>query len=130
MSGNKIFTLLSFASALCVLRLAAAQQQPGPLAGDKKAGFVYDKGARRNPFIPLVTSDGRLLKLDKQEVTGDLSLEGIVYDKQGISYCLVNGQVLKIGDIVGDYQLLKIEEKKAVFLKEGRAVEVELNKEE
>jgi len=88
--------------------------------------FVYDAGGKRNPFIPLVTSDGRLLKLDKEEVRGDLLVEGIIYDKQGRSFAIVNALVVGIGDFVGDYQVLKIEPQKVTFIKEGitRVVEI------
>ncbi|MDD5238691.1 MAG: hypothetical protein PHU96_07035, partial [Candidatus Omnitrophica bacterium] len=88
--------------------------------------FVYDAKGKRNPFIPLVTSEGRLLKLDKEESTSgikELSIEGIIYDKQGRSFVLINGTVAGIGDIVGDYQVLKIEENKVIFIKEGQPVE-------
>jgi len=93
-------------------------------------GFIYDAKGKRNPFIPLVTSDGRLLKLDKGESQGGLLIEGIIYDKQGRSFAIVNGAVVGIGDMVADYQVLKIEENKVIFIKEGQAFEVEINKEE
>ncbi|MBI4972857.1 MAG: hypothetical protein HZA27_02020 [Candidatus Omnitrophica bacterium] len=92
--------------------------------------FIYDSKGKRNPFIPLVTADGRLLKLDTESSLSDLLLEGIIYDKMGISYAIVNGSVVKIGDSVGDYQVLKIEENKVIFIKEGQPTEVELKKEE
>jgi len=91
--------------------------------------FVYDAKGKRNPFIPLVTQEGRLMKLDREEATGDLSIEGIIYDKQGRSYAIVNGSVVTIGDTVGDYQILKVEENKVIFIKEGEVVEIELKKE-
>ena len=93
--------------------------------------FKYNASSRRNPFIPLVTSDGRLLKLDvEQEGNSALVVEGIIYDKNGVSYAIVNGNVAKIGAKVGDYQVLKIEERKVVFIKEGQPLEVVLKKEE
>jgi hypothetical protein len=92
--------------------------------------FVYNAKGKRNPFIPLVTSDGRLLKLDKDETKGALSIEGIIYDKDGRSYALVNGEVVEVGSPIDGYQVLKIEEHKVIFIKEGQATEVEFNKEE
>ncbi|MCX5668803.1 MAG: hypothetical protein NTX89_01600 [Candidatus Omnitrophica bacterium] len=94
--------------------------------------FTYDAKAKRNPFIPLVTPQGRLLKLDKQEATsvGGLAIEGIIYDKFGRSFAIVNTNVVGIGDIVGDYQVLKIQENKVIFIKDGEPLEVELTKEE
>jgi len=93
--------------------------------------FTYDARGRRNPFIPLVTSDGRLMKLDKdkEEVKGELSLEGIIYDKHGRSYALVNGSVVAVSDFVGEYQVLKIEQNKVIFIKNGQTTEIELKKE-
>ncbi|PIP18829.1 MAG: hypothetical protein COT38_01415 [Candidatus Omnitrophica bacterium CG08_land_8_20_14_0_20_41_16] len=92
--------------------------------------FVYDAKGKRNPFIPLVTSDGRLIKLEARETTGGLALEGIIYDKISMSYAIVNGAVVKVGDFVDDYQVLKIEEKKVIFIKNGQPFEVELKEDE
>jgi len=92
--------------------------------------FVYDAKGKRDPFIPLVTSDGRLLKLEQEEGVTGLLLEGIIYDKNGLSYAIVNGSVVKTGDFVGDYQVLKILEKKVIFIKEGELLEVKLKEEE
>ena len=92
--------------------------------------FKYDSQGKRNPFIPLVTSDGRLLKLDKEEGKADLLIEGIMFDEHGLSYCLVNGQIVKIGDVVSEYHVLKIGKDKVIFIKEGQPLEIELKKEE
>lgn len=89
--------------------------------------FVYDSKGKRDPFIPLVTPEGRLLKLDKQEPSpGALTIEGIIYDKHGRSFAIVNTAVVGIGDPVGEYQVLKIQEDKVIFIKDGIPLEVEL----
>jgi hypothetical protein len=95
--------------------------------------FTYDAKGKRNPFIPLVTNDGRLLKLEQEEnvqTEPGLLLDGIIYDKNGLSYAIVNGFVVKIGDTVGSYQVLKIESRKVIFIKGGETKEIELKKEE
>lgn len=93
--------------------------------------FKYDSKGKRNPFIPLVTDDGRLLKFEEEEgVSKNLWLEGIIYDKYGLSWACVNGEIVKIGDKIGAYQVLKIEEDKVVFIKDGELLKVELKKEE
>jgi len=91
--------------------------------------FVYDSKNKRNPFIPLVSQDGRLLKLDRQEAKGDLNVEGIIYDKKGRSYAIVNGAVVGIGDAVAGYEILKIENNKVLFIKEGQITQKEIHKE-
>jgi uncharacterized beta-barrel protein YwiB (DUF1934 family) len=78
----------------------------------------------------LVTSDGRLIKLNEEGQVKELLLEGVMYDKTGLSYVLVNGEALTVGDRVNGYQILKIEKEKVVFIKEGEITEIELKKEE
>ncbi|MEK6727590.1 MAG: hypothetical protein AABY28_02805 [Candidatus Omnitrophota bacterium] len=92
-------------------------------------GFIYGPKGKRNPFIPLITQDGRLMKLDKEEAKGDLIIEGIIYDKYGRSFAIVNGSVAGVGDAVGGYQVLRVEENRVIFIKEGQVVEVDLKKE-
>jgi len=88
--------------------------------------FTYDSKGKRNPFIPLLTADGRLLKLDKEEAKGDLQVEGIIFDKRGRSYAIVNGQVVGIGDSIAGYEVLKIENNKVIFIKESKITEIEI----
>lgn len=119
MSRNRYPVICIILFLICAINLFAQDE------------FKYDFKNKRDPFIPLVTSDGRLLKLDAEEGShSDLLLEGIIYDKMGISYAIVNSLVVKIGDSVGDYQVLKIEENKVTFIKDGQSTEVELKKEE
>ncbi len=94
--------------------------------------FTYDAKGKRNPFIPLVTLEGRLLKLDRaQDTTPEgLAIEGIIYDKFGRSFAIVNTNVVGVGDVVGDYQVLKIQENKVIFIKDGEPLEIELTKED
>ena len=113
---NKKFLIVLLLLGL-ILPLAFAQGE-----------FIYDAKGKRNPFIPLVTPEGRLLKLDKQEATSveGLAVEGIIYDKFGRSFAIVNANVVGIGDLVGDYQVLKIQENKIIFIKDGELLEIEL----
>lgn len=88
--------------------------------------FVYDAKGKRDPFIPLLTSDGRLLKLDIiEEGTSDLAIEGILFDADGLSYAVVNGATVGVGDEIKGYRVLKIEKDKVVFIKEGQISEIE-----
>ncbi|MFH0855057.1 MAG: hypothetical protein V1869_00865 [Candidatus Omnitrophota bacterium] len=100
---------------LCFFSISLAQED-----------FVYQPKGRRNPFIPLVTKDGQLLKLDREResLPDGLSVDGIIYDKQGVSYALVNGRVIGVGDYAGDYRVLKIEDYKVTFLIGGQVKEV------
>ncbi|HNW39934.1 MAG TPA: hypothetical protein PKI44_05895 [Candidatus Omnitrophota bacterium] len=114
---NKKFIILLFLSGLILPSVFA------------RAETAYEAKGRRNPFIPLVTPEGRLLKLDKQQdVTQEgLTIEGIIYDKFGRSFAIVNANVVGIGDMVGDFQVLKILEDKVILIRNGEPQELELN---
>lgn len=92
--------------------------------------FTYDAKGKRDPFIPLVTPDGRLVKLEPEESASGLLLEGIIYDEYGLSCAIVNGQVVSVSDKVGDYQVLRVEKDKVIFIKDGKTTEVELTEKE
>jgi len=92
--------------------------------------FIYDPKGKRDPFIPLVTEDGRILKLETEDKEEKLLVEGIVYSKAGLSYAIVNGEVVRVGDKVQDYNVLKIEENRIIFIKEGQPLVIELKEEE
>jgi hypothetical protein len=109
---NFSFWFCIFAFAFCLLCFA-------------QEDFVYDSEGRRDPFLVLVTPDGRLLKLDQESKKG-LLLEGIIYDKNSLSYAIVNGTIVRVGEKVEDYQVLKIEKNKVLFIKKGQITEIQL----
>jgi hypothetical protein len=117
--GVRVSKFIMAVAMLFLFSIAFAQEKQ----------FTYDAKGKRNPFIPLITSDGRLLKLDKEEVVGDLAVEGIIFDKKGRSYAIANGQVVGIGDSVAGYEVLKIENNKVLFIKDGQIREIAIHKE-
>ncbi len=118
MSGNKTLYLILGFVLIALYSSVFAQDD-----------FIYDAKGERDPFMPLVTPDGRFIKLKPRATTDSLALEGIIYDKISLSYAIVNGSVVKVGDFVGDYQILDIEENKVIFIKDGQPLEVELKEE-
>ena len=97
------------------------------LAQDK---IDYDSEGRRDPFMALVTPDGRLLNL---EPTGDKTrvvLGGVIYDESGSSYAIINDEVVSVGDYILGYTVFSIDENKVVLLKDDEQVEYILEKEE
>ena len=94
--------------------------------------FVYgqeesqESKVARNPFMPLVTPDGRLISLDKQKTKLDLVVEGTVFDKYGRSYAVVNGIITEVGDSIDGFRVLKVEEGKVTFMKDGQTKVVEV----
>jgi hypothetical protein len=83
----------------------------------------------RDPFVSLVTEDGRLISF-KEKKKDALELEGILYDPYGRASAIVNSQIVRIGDWIGEYQVYRIEKDRVIFLKEGKEFVVQLEKEE
>ena len=94
----------------------------GPLSGNASSG------KRRDPFIPLVTPEGRIIQPAVPYGEGDIRLEGLIYDENGSSLAIVNGAVARIGDTVRGYRVIKIEENKVVLMKDGELKEIPLQK--
>ncbi|MFH1338444.1 MAG: hypothetical protein ABIH40_01155 [Candidatus Omnitrophota bacterium] len=91
--------------------------------------LVYDDKGRRDPFIALVTPDGRLLNLEPADSEATITVEGIIYDEGGRSYAIINGEVVSVGDYVLGQAVFKIEENKVTLLKDNKPVEYILEKE-
>lgn len=133
--------LAAIACGICSLVFSVActycalAQDPAPDAFNKKKAeepkvFVYNSRGKRDPFTPLVSSDGRFVNLEPPERKSELLIEGIIYDPNGISCAMVNGVVVKVSDFVDSYQVLRIEKDKVVFIKDGQIHAEELKKEE
>ena len=66
----------------------------------------YDSGGRRDPFIPLVTPEG---VVDAKKFSAkDLRIEGIIYDPNGGSMVLINGEFYKQGENVNGANVITI----------------------
>ncbi|MCM8782883.1 MAG: hypothetical protein NC909_00575 [Candidatus Omnitrophica bacterium] len=91
--------------------------------------FSFGQQSQRDPFISLVTEDGRLLTF-KEKKSDELSLDGILYDPYGRASAMINAEIVQIGDWIGGYQVYKIESDKVILLKEGKELILKLEKEE
>ena len=120
MLKNKLIIITFFLFCFLGLSLFSSAQEQS----------IYKAKGKRDPFTPLVTSDGRLLKLDTEEKQKILRLEGIIYDDNGMSYAIVNGSVVKVGDPIGGFQVLKIRKNLVAFIKDGQVSEIEIKKED
>ncbi len=94
-------------------------------AGTGEAGAA---AGRRDPFIPLVTPEGRLIQPALSRGEGDVRLEGLIYDENGSSLAIINGAVAGVGDSVRGYRVIKIAENKVTLMKDGELKELLLQK--
>lgn len=97
----------------------------------REAEFAYDAHEKRNPFLALVSQDGRILEPQvSKKRDGEIYLEGVIYDPGGSSYAVISGEIVRPGESLGAYQLIGIGPQKIILSKEGKEFEVELKREE
>ncbi|MFH1407249.1 MAG: hypothetical protein ABIH01_04555 [Candidatus Omnitrophota bacterium] len=72
--------------------------------------FTYDAKGKRDPFMPLVTKEGRII-VDKPSVNSieDVKLDAIIWDVQGKSLAMINGEVVAVGELIGDFNVAAID---------------------
>lgn len=82
--------------------------------------FVNAQDNLRDPFIPLIDSQGRILIFEERNLdVGDLHLEGIIYsDTQKMA--IINGEIFQEGNFVFGYYLKFIREKEVVLEKQDK----------
>jgi len=85
-----------------------------------EASFIYESEGRRDPFIPLITKEGKLL-VTYGVITSinDVVLEGILYDPEGESIVILNDLVLKENDQVGNIKVERIEKNRVILSCKG-----------
>lgn len=91
--------------------------------------FVYKNNGVRDPFMSLVTKDGRILPGAKVTTeTGDVNLEGIIWDPAGKSLAIINGKAVKKNDFIFGLTVLEIKEDSVVLEKMGKEFIVKVRK--
>ena len=90
----------------------------------KFAAFCQDKkypfsDNDREPFSPLISKGGIILIPQKIEFAG-MALKGIIYS-EGKPLAIINEEVLKEGDKIGEYTVLKINKKSVTRKKNNEA---------
>ena len=92
------------------------------------APFRYTAKGKRDPFVPLVR-DGQMVSM-AQAAVPDSSLpmlHGILWDPYGQSIALINDLEAKVGDAVGEYQVIEIRHDAVVLSNGGEPVVLEIN---
>jgi len=93
----------------------------------------YDPQDRRDPFAPLVTSEGGLRmprensdlrKVERDASSAALILEGILYDPGGGSLAVIDGQVYEKGDRRRGIEVREITPSRVTVVKDGASHEL------
>jgi hypothetical protein len=90
---------------------------PGGEVTEKQ--FVYDSHGTRDPFVPLLSNDGKYLSdTNSSDGVAQVNLSGIIWSKEGPSYAILNGDVAAVDDRLGRLVVEKIESN-SVLLRDG-----------
>lgn len=92
--------------------------------------FVYDDHGKRDPIWPLVSSAGNIINYDKEFQASDLKIEGILVGVNGQNLAIINGQIIKKGDLLGSLVVTGIGKNIVTFKQGEKEFELKLNKEE
>lgn len=84
------------------------------------ASFEYDSKGKRDPFVPLLGQKKKAVTLEDVVSISDLTLEGIAAGQSGRRVVIVNGEMLKEGDKRGSLEVIKISDKGATVVFDGR----------
>jgi hypothetical protein len=92
--------------------------------------FVYDDQGLRDPMRPLVSPTITFVDYETDFRVTDLRLEGIMSGQDGQSIAVINGQIVKTNDKVGEFIIMRITSD-TVELKGGeQKFQLKLKKEE
>ncbi|MFP4472339.1 MAG: hypothetical protein ACLFPX_00520 [Candidatus Omnitrophota bacterium] len=99
-------------------------------AGPVSAGYQYDDHGQRDPFWPLITRNGTILNYDHDLTVSDMNLQGIMADARGEAIAIINGMIVKKGDLIGLFEVRMISDTKVQLKKGEETIHLTLPKEE
>lgn len=92
--------------------------------------FSYDSNAKRDPMMPLVNSDGLLVQVVTSTSATDMHLQGVVLSGVKDKYAIIDGEIYKENDSIGEYKVLNIGDKSVKVSKGSEEFILEIEKEE
>jgi len=90
-------------------------------------GSQYEAHGKRDPFVSLVGPEKTTsLKLEDIMSVDDVRLEGIATGAKGSMTAIINGEILKQGDKVGEVEMRKISTRSVTIAIGGNTYEIKL----
>ena len=94
--------------------------------GSPAARAEYQSKGKRDPFIPLLNSEGQRIHPPGSEEGkslgfGNLVLQGIMFDPKAESYAVISGQVVREQEELEGVRIVKIEPDGVTVLVEGQS---------
>jgi hypothetical protein len=100
-----------------------------PIAA-QESSFDYDDHGKRDPFWPLVGESGNIISYETDFAVTDLVLEGIMAGTEGSHIAIINGRIVKTGDVLGNFTILDVQPESVIIKSENLKFELKLEKED
>ena len=91
--------------------------------------YTYKYEGKRDPFVSLISPAGFLVNLEPED-NSTLRLQGIMFDSKGDSMAVINGEMVRVGETIGDSVISRIEENKVTVIQNNQKIDLELRREE
>ncbi len=89
--------------------------------------FKYDAKAKRDPFVPLIGVERpKVSGLEGVASIEDVRLEGILTGAKGKMSAVINGEIVKVNDVVGEVTVKEISTRNMVITISGKDYTVSL----
>ena len=92
--------------------------------------FIYNDHGKRDPFWTLVSSTGAIINYENEFEVSDLNLQGIMVDATGANLAIINGNILRVNDKLGQFIVFRIDKTAVVLQQGGQEFTLELKKKE
>ena len=96
----------------------------------KMSNFSYDDHGRRDPFWRLVGTGGEIINYEKEFLSSDMVLEGIMVEPSGNNVAIINGIIVKVNDEVGSFLVKSVEMNSVVLQKGTEIITLRIKKED
>ncbi len=98
-----------------------------PVYAQDKA-HTYDEHGKVDPFRPILSEVGAVIKYDTEITINDMILEGIVADPKGNNVAIINGKIVKPADKAGPFTVEAIGVEQVDLSKDGEHFMLKLKK--
>ena len=90
------------------------------------AWSAYNAHGKRDPFVPLLTINGQRIYPPGTDEggTSGFVLQGIVYEPKGVSYAIINDQIVREQDQIEGMKVLKISPQSVTILSDGNEAQL------
>ena len=93
--------------------------------------FVYNDAGKRDPFWPLVSETGAILRYDESALSAsDMTLMGVLTGSDNKRVAVINGTIVKEGDMLGTFKVKRVASAFVVLDNGQEEIQLRLRKEE